>query len=232
MTIFKVIGNWLKIVNCKLRIMNIVNKDQALEYLKTGKTVVFPTETSYGLGCDATNQEAVDEVFKIKGRKADKPLLVVVPTVEMAREYLEWNDLLEKLSKLWPGALTVVGEYQHPPLTPHLLKGGKARQGQGGILANGVVSQENTVAVRVTSAEIPKYLSEKLGRPVVATSANISDTGDVYDSAELIKIYAGQEFQPDAIIDAGILPPNPPTTIVSVVGGEMKVLRQGELKVD
>ena len=91
--------------------MRIINKEEALEYLESGKTVVFPTETSYGLGCDATNQSAVDMIFKIKGRKSDKPLLVVVPTIEMAKEYIEWSSLLEKLSKLyWPGALTVVGK--------------------------------------------------------------------------------------------------------------------------
>jgi len=201
--------------------MNIVEKEEAINYLKSGKVIIFPTETSYGLGCDATNQEAVDRIFKIKGRRGDKPLLVVVPTVEMAKEYLEWNDLLEEIAiKHWPGAVTVVG---HTPL----IKGGR-----GGMLANGVVGQDNTVAVRVTNAEIPKYLSEQLGRPVVATSANLADTGDVYDSVELIKMYENREFQPDAIIDLGILPANPPTTIVSVVGGELKMLRQGEVKIE
>ena len=195
--------------------MDIINKEKALEYLKSGKIIIFPTETSYGLGCDAANQEAVGRIFKIKGRRPDKPLLVVVPTIEMAKEYLEWNENLDRLSKRWPGPLTVVAEYK------------KFRNKEIKKLSDGVVGQDNTVAVRVTNAEIPKYLSESLGRPVVATSANLADAGDVYSSQELIKVYENREFQPDAIVDFGILPPNPPTTIVSVVGEELKVLRQG-----
>jgi len=199
--------------------MNIINQTEALDYLKSGKTIIFPTETSYGLGCDATNQKAVNKIFKIKGRRPDKPLLVVVPTVEMARKYLEWSPLLEKLSlKYWPGPFTVVSKVK--------VKSEKLKVGE---LAKGVVGSNGTVAVRVSSADAPKYLSEKLGRPVVATSANISDAGDAYDSEELIKTYEGREFQPDAIIDAGVLPHNPPTTIVSVVGEELKVLRQGAI---
>ena len=93
------------------------NLFEAVEYLKAGKTIVFPTETSYGLGCDAANQEAVNKIFKIKGRKSDKPLLVVVPTIEMAKKYLVWNNLLEDLaSRYWPGPLTLVGKYLEPLL--------------------------------------------------------------------------------------------------------------------
>lgn len=203
--------------------MDIVNQIEALDYLKSGKTVIFPTETSYGLGCDATNQEAVDTIFRIKARRNNKPLLVVVPTVEMAKEYLEWTPLLQSLAdKYWPGALTIVQKNK---------KTHSLRLKQKNTLAIGVVGGDDTIAVRVTNAEIPKYLSAELGRPVVATSANIADAGDVYDSEELIEMYKGKEFQPDAIIGAGVLPKNPPTTIVSVVGGELKVLRQGGVKI-
>ena len=103
--------------------MERVNQTEAIKYLKSGKTVIFPTETCYGLGCDATNQSAVDRIFQIKGRRQDKPLLIVVPNVEMAKEYLEWTLLLEELAiKHWPGALTIVGKY--PPSAPPLLRGG------------------------------------------------------------------------------------------------------------
>lgn len=201
--------------------MKFISQTEALDYLQSGKIIIFPTETSYGLGCDACDQKAVDKIFQIKGRRPDKPLLVVVPTVEMAKEYLVWNDKLEKLSKLWPGALTVVSKLK--------VKSEKVKVSE---LAKGVVGTDGTVAVRVTNAEIPKYLSEQLGRPVVATSANLADAGDIYDSQELIKMYEDREFQPDAIIDAGVLPHNPPSTIVSVVNDKLKVLRQGKLEIE
>ncbi len=188
--------------------MKIINTEQlatAVKYLKQGKILIFPTETSYGLGCDATNQEAVDKIFKIKGRKSDKPLLVVVPTMDMAKKYLVWNDLLEDLSKkYWPGPLTVVGN------------------GHG--LANGVVASDGTIAVRVTNHPIAKFLSEKLNGPVVATSANLAGAGDIYDFKQI-------EVKPDILIDGGVLPQNPPTTIVSVVDNNLKILRKGQIKI-
>lgn len=216
--------------------MKIINQTEALVYLKSGKTIVFPTETSYGLGCDATNQKAVNKIFEIKGRQPDKPLLVVVPTIGMAKAYLEWNDLLEDLAKKYwftrrseseggPGPLTIVG----------LLKSKKSKKVEHNLgvksykLAKGVTSKFGTLAVRVTNADIPKYLSEKLGRPLVATSANVAGLGDIYYSTDVLKMFENRKVKPDVFLDAGILPKNPPTTIISVVGGELKVLRQGSV---
>jgi L-threonylcarbamoyladenylate synthase len=184
--------------------------------LLAGGVIIFPTETSYGLGCDAANQNAVDRIFEIKNRPQTKSLLVVVPTVAMAKEYLQWNDLLEQLAnKYWPGQLTVVGE--HNPQSN---------------LAHGVLSPVDTVALRVTGHPIPKYLSGQLGRPLVATSANISEGGDVYSPEQIINIFKNQTVQPDIAMDYGELPKNKPSTIVSVLGNELKILRQGELLVE
>ena len=141
--------------------------------LFAGKTIIYPTETSYGLGCDATSQEAVNRIFDIKGRSEDKPLLIIVPTIEMARKFLVWNNTIEQLaSSYWPGPLTIIGKYNTPP-TPLI---------RGEVLAQGVVSKSGTVAVRVTASSIAKFLSESLGRPLVATSGNISGAGDVYSA--------------------------------------------------
>ena len=88
-----------------MKIINRENISEAVGQIVEGKVIVFPSETSYGLSCDATNQEAVDKIFKIKGRPSDKPLLIVVPSVEMAKKYLEWNEQIDELAKkYWPGA--------------------------------------------------------------------------------------------------------------------------------
>lgn len=191
-----------------MKVVNQCNLAEALAALRVGQIVIFPTETSYGLGCDASNQEAVDKIFSIKQRRSDKPLLVVVPDIEMAKKYLVWNDLLEDLSKkYWPGPLTVVGEYN-----------------QKEALAMGVVAADNTIAVRVTDFPLTKFLSESLGGPLVATSANLADAGDIYDSKKI-------EVKSDILIDGGVLPRNPPTTIVSVVGNNLQILRQGQIQI-
>jgi L-threonylcarbamoyladenylate synthase len=199
-----------------VEIIDQKNLDKAVLALQNGQTIVFPTETSYGLGCDATNQDAVDKIFKIKGRKSDKPLLVVVPDIEMAKKYLVWNDLLEDLaSKYWPGPLTVVGEYSKKDN-----------------LAKGVVATDNTIAVRVTDFPLTKLLSEKLNRPLVATSANLSDAGNIYNSKDIIEVFSSRNEKPDILIDGGELAENPPTTIVSVVGNNLQILRQGQTKIN
>lgn len=181
-----------------------------------GKTVVLPTETAYGLGCDATNQTAVDAIFKIKGRRRGKPLIVVVPSVAMAKEYLAWNELLEKIAQThWPGAVTVVGKR-------------KKGKGKGDSLARGVVARDNTVAVRVTAHPLLKSLTEKLGRPLVATSANLAGAGEFYDSKQVIEQFKNRSRQPDIMLDYGVLPRRRPTTVVSVVCGTFNIIRQGE----
>lgn len=189
--------------------MKVVDQENLAEALQNGQTIVFPTETSYGLGCDAANQETVDKIFKIKGRKNDKPLLVIVPTIEMAKKYLVWNDLLEELAdKFWPGPLTIVGEWNKKEN-----------------LAKGVVAADNTIAVRVTNFPLTKFLSAQLGRPLVATSANLADAGDIYDSKKIA-------VKSDILVNGGELPHNPPTTIVSVVNNNLQILRQGQTKIN
>ena len=229
-----------------MKILKQNQLDNAVEYLQQGKTLVFPTETSYGLGCDATNQKAVDKIFKIKGRTSDKPLLVAAHTIEMAKKYLVWNDLLEKLAnKYWPGPLTIVGEYLS-------LRGADSDEAisrfcsdNKGIatslssfvprndnLADGVVSQDNTIAIRVTAHPLLSSIIEKLDRPLVATSANLADAGDIYSASEATKVFSGQNQKPDIIIDSGELPRRLPSTVVSAVGGQLKILRQGELVIN
>ncbi len=198
-----------------MKILSECNLSEIIVEILNGKIIVFPTETSYGLGCDATNQKSVDEIFKIKGRKSDKPMLVVVPTIEMAKKYLKWNQTLNKLAiKYWPGAVTIVGEARSESL------------------ANGVVSRDGTLAVRVTDFPLLISITEKIGRPLVATSANISDVGEIYDADEIYKTFENRPAQPDLILNYGVLPKRQPTTIIGVVGGKFSVLRQGELKVE
>lgn len=70
-----------------------------------------------------------------------------------------------------------------------------------------------------------------MGRPLVATSANLADTGDIYDSSVILGQFEGREFQPDIVLNQGVLPQNPPTTIVSVVNNQIKILRQGAVEI-
>lgn len=188
--------------------------DSIVAALRDGKTIVYPTETCYGLGCDATNQDAVDAVFRIKQRQQDKPLLVVMPDEEMAFDYVEWNGTLEQLSqKYWPGPLTVVAPIKKN--AEHL--------------AHGAFAEDGTLAFRITSHPIAFELSASLARPLISTSANIASQASPYDIASVLAMFESQKDQPDIIIDAGELVHKSPSTVVKVAGGEVQVLRQGEV---
>ena len=94
-----------------MEILDIATLDIAavVARLRDGATVVYPTETCYGLGCDATNLQAVQKLYDIKGRKEDKPFIVIVDTFERMIPYIEVTAKLEEIAKkYWPAALTVV----------------------------------------------------------------------------------------------------------------------------
>lgn len=195
-------------------ILEANNLEKIAAFLKKGKIAVLPSETSYGLSCDATNQAAVDKIFAIKERDKDKAVLIVAPDVETAKKYLVWNDTIEKLAqKYWPGPLTVVGQYA------------------GGDLANGVVGADNTVAVRVTAHAVLQAVLQAVGFPLVSTSANLAGGKVIYNAQEARRLFADQKMKPDIILDYGHLVYHQPTTLVSVADGALKILRQGEVVV-
>lgn len=184
---------------------------EAVEYLKKGGVVIYPTETAYALGCDATNQAAVDLVFKIKQRPLMLTLPLIMGNLKMVEEWAELNNYSRKLAeKYWPGPLTLV--------LP-------CRQN----LAQGCVSADQTVAVRISSHQLARQLSEKLNRPIVSTSANLSGEGEIYSTSDLKKRLA--ETYPDLFfIEGGDLLLRQPSTIARVeADGKIQVLRQGEI---
>jgi L-threonylcarbamoyladenylate synthase len=78
--------------------------------VRSGGTVIFPTETVYGIGCDPNNEDAIDSIFRLKGRSASKPLALHVSGVDQASEFvLEWNDVAHALiERFWPGPVAVI----------------------------------------------------------------------------------------------------------------------------
>lgn len=184
--------------------------------LATGAVVAYPTETSYGLGCDATNREAVQKIFTIKGREIGKPLLVIVSELAQIKPYIVWDERLEIINKkYWPGPLTVVVEAKTPST-----------------LADGVLSTAGLVAFRVTSHPIAHSLVAALGKPLVSTSANLAGDPPLYSAAEIVATFGAKKDQPDILIDAGKLPKNLPSTIITLVPDGIEIVRQGTLTVE
>lgn len=190
--------------------------DDAVAILSAGGIVVYPTETSYGMGCDATNHTAVERIFAIKQRPVVKGLSTILPSLADATQYIILLPYTRRLVEYyWPGPLTIIApKSPTSPLSP--------------LCENG---NNGTHAVRVSSHPVAAALANRLGKPIVATSANISGKPDVYDPADIVAAFEGAEQQPNAYIDAGILPHTPPSTIVQVRPEGINVLRQGALVV-
>ncbi len=190
--------------------------EKALEVIQQGGVVVYPTETCYGIGCDAENATAVERLFRIKARESDKPVLVIAHDMSVFLKYVEWNPTIDELARtFWPGPLTIVA-----PLKIHTES----------TLASGVVGYDHTLAFRVTSHPFAAKLTEALGRPIVSTSANISSFPNPYDIQYVMSMFSGRDVEPDLIIDAGDLVRRSPSTIIRVdVNGEKTILRQGEI---
>ncbi len=196
----------------KLTAQNFVTTLQAaLEVLRAGGVIVFPTETSYGLGADYYNAQAVKKVYQIKKREAGKPLSVLVPDLVAATYLTRFTPRARALAmQNWPGPLTLVLPFVHKRWQKHF---------------------SQYLALRVSSHHFANSLTINLGRPLVATSANISGQGDCYSPADVQRQFKGSGPRPALFINAGTLPRRRPTTIIKCDEHGLKLLRQGELKV-
>lgn len=193
-----------------------LNIEEVVQALKQGQTFVYPTETCYGLGADATSDLAVKKLFDIKARPANKPMLMVFPSVETAKEYVVWNSVLDQISaKYWPGPLTVVVSVKENAPISRLLYG-----------------EDATIAFRISSHPLVQKITEQLNGPVVSTSANIAGGENPYTLEAVLKSFQENGVQPDMIIDAGNLSIAPPSTIIKIENEQIQVLRQGEIQVD
>lgn len=134
---------------------NEINK--ALRTLNNKKILLYPTDTVWGIGCDATSESAVAKVFKIKQRAESKSLIILVDGIEMLKKYIPTisNKILDILNNTIKPTTII---YNNPIG-----------------LAKNVVASDNTVAIRIVQNEFCKLLISVFGKPIVSTSANISD---------------------------------------------------------
>lgn len=180
---------------------------EAAHLLRQGRLVAFPTETVYGLGANALSPEAIDRIYKAKGRPSYNPLIVHVADAAGARSVVaQWPDGAQRLAdQFWPGPLTLV-----LPKLPHV--------------PDGVTAGLPSVAVRVPSHPVARALIEAAGVPVAAPSANrsmaLSPT-----TAQHVADSLGDAV--DLIIDGGPTTVGIESTVVDLTGSTARILRPG-----
>jgi L-threonylcarbamoyladenylate synthase len=132
--------------------------NKCIEVLENGGLILYPTDTVWGIGCDATNKEAVQKVFKLKQRDDSKALICLVANDSMLEKHVEKvPDLAYDLIDLATKPTTII--YDKP---------------RG--VAENLIASDNTLAIRVASDKFCQYLIGKFKKPIVSTSANISGT--------------------------------------------------------
>jgi len=182
---------------------------EAGELIRAGKVVAYPTETLYGLGADALNPHAVEEVCAMKGRPPDKPISVIISDRKMLGKLVEGvGDMAELLMEaFWPGPLTIVF-------------------GAQASLPKALTANTGSVGVRIPASRLAIELVRAARRPVTATSANRSG---IEPPASAEDIPARLVKEPSMIIDAGKLTASKPSTLVDPRDGEVSVLRKGAI---
>ena len=181
----------------------------AADILRSGGLVAFPTETVYGLGADAFNEDAVRRVFKVKGRPADNPLIVHIASLKNAELFTE--EIPEKgrmlAERFWPGRLTLVitGRKSIPPV---------------------VTSGLRTVALRVPKNTATLHLLELFGGGIVGPSANLSGRPSPTEAEHVLNDLDGSI---DAIIDDGRTDIGIESTVLDVTIDPPLILRKGGL---
>jgi len=181
----------------------------AIDALRRGDVIVFPTETLYGLGADALNSAAVEKIFQLKGRDSLNPIPVLVAGPEMLRNLvIEIPPLAQKLmDRFWPGPLTLVLPARRDLPKPLL-------NASGGI------------AVRISSQPIATQLLKALRRPMTATSANPSGKEPARTLQEAKSYFSGKI---KVFLEGGRLTSKSGSTVVEIVGAAIKIIRDGDI---
>lgn len=186
---------------------DIINKASSI--FKNGGIGIFPTDTVYGIGCNALDITALEKLYELKERNFNKPINILVSNPNMINKFIKNINNIEKklIENFWPGALTII--FNKSDIVPKLLTAGL-----------------DTIGIRMPNNKIAIKLIDKLGSPIAASSANISGKVPATNINNIIKDNFNNKI--DFIINDGETY-NIPSTIVRVENNEIRILREGSI---
>ncbi len=187
------------------------NIRQAVNAIRCGGVVAIPTETYYGLAVDPENEQALHRLFMLKRRPENKPILILISRVEQLQLYAaKIPGLYESLIECyWPGPLTLI--FDAKSHVSSLLTGGTG-----------------TVGIRLTPNTYACKLIDALGKPITATSANLS-AYEPARNARQVRDTFGDNI--DAIVDGGPSTEGPGSTVIGIVNDKLCLVRHGRITV-
>ena len=179
------------------------------ELIRNGGIVVFPTETVYGIGANALNENAIKKLYDIKKRPLNKPISLLVNSIDMIEQVAKDITKLEYalIKTFFPGPLTIILKKKN-------------------IVPNIVTANQDTVGIRMPANEIALKLIGYVGIPIATPSANISGKPSGTNLKDIMEDFDGKV---DCFIDDGPSKIGLASTIVQVVDGIPHILRQGSI---
>lgn len=186
--------------------------EEAAIEIRNGNIVLFPTETVYGIGANALDENAVNKIFEAKGRASDNPLIVHISNIDMLYNLVKEVGKVEQklMNKFWPGPLTII--FDRKECVPNVVTAGL-----------------NTVGIRMPSNEIAQKLIEFADVPIAAPSANISGKPSGTKIEDIIYELDGKV---DYILDSGMVDIGVESTVVRVIDNKVHILRPGKITVE
>jgi L-threonylcarbamoyladenylate synthase len=180
----------------------------AIKTLHSGGVVAHATETCYGLAVDIFQKAAVQKLYRLKKMDLAKPVSVLVRDLDEAQRYGVFSEkALDLARRYWPGALTLV--LPRTALLPEWINPGHP-----------------TIGLRVSPNKKTRQLLEAFSGPLTTTSANVHGQPETYK----VEDFLAQGLVPDAVLNSGQIGQTPPSTLVEVLGEDVKLLRQGALR--
>lgn len=190
---------------------NQVNYFSLSNSIKNGKTICYPTETLYGLGCVIDNDEAIGKLYKIKSREKEKRFSILFKDLNMVEEFCDLNTTERDLiDNFMPGPLSI------------LLKTKNNNSIRGSL-----VGLNNKINCRVSSHPFVIRLFEFLDVPIISTSANISGKENIFSFKTIYNTFHNLV---DIIIDGGDIEESAGSTIIEINKDDMKLIREGDIK--
>ena len=178
---------------------------QVAEILRQGGVIAYPTDTTYGIGCDIFNKKGVKQIYQIKQRDPRKPFSFICADLSDVANYCQVSNFAFKtMKRQLPGPYTFVLEATR--LVPDLL-----------------TTRQKTVGIRIPDNRIALAIVRELGHPLVTTSANVSGEEPLHDPEDIDQ-RLGRML--DAVVDGGMLL-GEPSTVISLVDDRVEILRAG-----
>ena len=185
-----------------------MNIDRIVNEIDLGNLVITPTDTVYGIMADSMNYNAIKKVYEAKNRDYSKPLILLVSNKSMLYEYVDSVNDIEKelINKYMPGRLTIIFKKNNK-------------------ISDLVSAGSDYVGIRIPDNENLVTIIDKLGRPVISTSANISGN----DTIKSIDMIDNKLLDKISYIEDGGVIDSKSSTIVKVINNKVNIIRTGEL---